>query len=200
MEKIQTIIFDYGGVLAKNGFLQDCLWNNERDKDVWFKEMQGHLKKGFLGEISFKKFSETSSKISKEITEDHHKKLTKLIFEPNKEIVSLLKRLSKKYKIIILTNNFKGIINKFIKLNDLSKYLNKTYNSSRLGMLKEDKKIYQYLLKKESLKPEECILIDDNPKFIKIAKSLGIKTILFKNHKDSAKDLEYKIQMKTRKK
>lgn len=51
--------------------------------------------------------------------------------------------------------------------------------SGPIHMVKPDPEIFEHILKKYSLKPEESIFIDDNPKNIEGAKALGINTYLF---------------------
>ena len=57
--------------------------------------------------------------------------------------------------------------------------------SAVCGLVKPDKKIFEYLCEKHSILPEETVFIDDNDKNIETAKSLGITTFLFnKNPQD----------------
>lgn len=51
--------------------------------------------------------------------------------------------------------------------------------SYKLGLLKPDIEIYQKVLLKLNAKPEEVIFIDDKPKNVNAAKSIGIHGIVF---------------------
>ena len=55
----------------------------------------------------------------------------------------------------------------------------KTFVSYELGLLKPDKAIYQSVLAKLNVKPEEVIFIDDKRENVEAAKSLGINGIVF---------------------
>ncbi|MDV3429592.1 MAG: HAD family phosphatase [Bacillota bacterium] len=55
--------------------------------------------------------------------------------------------------------------------------------SCRVKLLKPEKEIYELLLDKYSLKPEECLFIDDFDKNIEAASELGIHGICFKDAK-----------------
>ena len=51
------------------------------------------------------------------------------------------------------------------------------------------KKIYLEVLKKLKVKGDECVFIDNEERNIKTAKSLGMKTILFKSMRQLRKEL-----------
>jgi HAD superfamily hydrolase (TIGR01509 family) len=53
------------------------------------------------------------------------------------------------------------------------------YTSWQLKLRKPDPQIYQAVLTLQNLKPEEVVFIDDTPKNVDSAKSLGIESILF---------------------
>jgi len=55
----------------------------------------------------------------------------------------------------------------------------KIFVSYELGLLKPDKAIYQSVLAKLNVKPEEVIFIDDKRENVEAAKSLGINGIVF---------------------
>lgn len=51
--------------------------------------------------------------------------------------------------------------------------------SGQVKMIKPELEIYQFLLREYQLEPETCVFIDDSPKNIEVARSLGIKGIVF---------------------
>ena len=54
-----------------------------------------------------------------------------------------------------------------------------SFASFMLGMLKPDVMIYKTVLQKLGAKPEEVIFVDDKPKNVEAAKSVGIHGIVF---------------------
>lgn len=71
---------------------------------------------------------------------------------------------------------------KFYKKNlDAFAYFDHILISGHIGLIKPDKKAYEYLLKKFDLDPKNCILIDDQKINGLGAKKCGIKSILLKN-------------------
>lgn len=57
--------------------------------------------------------------------------------------------------------------------------------SGRVKLRKPFKEIYEYLLDTYGLVPEECVFIDDRQENIDMARSIGIKGIVFKGYEDA---------------
>lgn len=74
------------------------------------------------------------------------------------------------------------------KNNDLSAFKD-TFFSNEIGMLKTDKGSFEFVLRKTGMHAKYCLFIDDAPENIEVAKSLGIKTILFKSLNQLIKEL-----------
>lgn len=55
--------------------------------------------------------------------------------------------------------------------------------SAEVNALKTEKKLFKHLLTTHKLNPKKCIIIDDEPNAVKIAKSLGMTGITFTNEK-----------------
>ena len=62
--------------------------------------------------------------------------------------------------------------------------------SCDVKLCKPERKIYQELFNKYSLKPEECIFVDDLKANVNAAKDLGMKGIVFTNVKDVQTEIE----------
>ncbi len=60
--------------------------------------------------------------------------------------------------------------------------------SGVVGMVKPDRKIYEYILNKFNLKAEETLFIDDSEKNINGAKSVGIQCYLFDGDADKLRE------------
>ncbi len=73
------------------------------------------------------------------------------------------------------------------------KYFDEVLISGHIGLIKPDKKAFQYLIDKFKLDPKECILIDDQVVNTKGAEKCGMKTILLNNM--NYKELRLKLQI-----
>ena len=62
--------------------------------------------------------------------------------------------------------------------------------SYRVGMIKPDRGIYEILMRRYDLKPDECVFLDDRKDNIDTAQSLGIRGILFRDRPSALAELE----------
>jgi epoxide hydrolase-like predicted phosphatase len=192
---IKAVLFDMGGVVSNitdeiryNGLLKLSKLNL---KDIR-KRVKPIEHKFDIGSISANSFFRM---VAENIGLDGYGKIKELYVDTinksklNKEVVRIVKLLKRKgYKVGILSNT---------NIVDATAHENKgEYDlfyplilSFKVGCRKPGKKIYQIALKKLKVKPEECIFVDDKKRKLP-PKSLGIKTILFKNPKQLKNDLK----------
>lgn len=95
---------------------------------------------------------------------------------PNEEIVELGKKLKNVgYKIFILSNmskeSFEYLLNKYDFFSMVDGAVVSAYEKTK----KPESKIFEILLNRYSLIPEECVLIDDTKENLKKANEFGIK-------------------------
>lgn len=181
--QIKNLIFDIGGVVVRLGKLDFT----EFDKK-W------SLKEGTTKRIISACFKRMSSGEDFNIQEylnntalnfEQYKKITKDLFQKEKVNQSLISWIRKKranFNVYALTNNTSSLDRllreKFKIYNDFD-YI---FNSSKIGFLKPNPKIFQYVLDELEAEPKECLFVDDNQENIKTAKDLGFHTILFKDN------------------
>ncbi len=91
------------------------------------------------------------------------------------------------YKLYVLSNMTKHFIKNEYKFPIFS-YFDGIVYSAPIKMVKPNPEIYEYLLKKFSLIPEECLFIDDIEKNLAAAARFNIKTFLFKDNVNDLKD------------
>ena len=185
--KIDTIIFDLGGVLVD--------WNPEY---VFLKEFNGDRVKmeWFFNNICTSEWNEEqdSGKLIKIATEERiklfpkYEKLIRMFYGRWNEMlkgeisgtVKILQKLkSQNYRLIALTNwgaeTFPVALERFVFL----KLFEGIVVSGEIKMLKPDKKIYEYTLSKYNLNPANCIFIDDRLSNVEGAIKCGINGIQF---------------------
>lgn len=61
--------------------------------------------------------------------------------------------------------------------------------SFQCKLLKPDKEIYEYLIEKYQLKPEECVFLDDREENIEGARSIGMEGIVFSTFSKASLEL-----------
>ena len=108
-------------------------------------------------------------------------------FRLNKSVYKYSQGLRKKYKVGLLSNadpRFHRIIDKL---------LGKNYDfdiiSHKVGFIKPEKEIYEYLIRRANCKPEEMVFIDDYHSFAEGAQRADINAIVFKSLTQLKRDL-----------
>lgn len=184
---IKAIIFDYGKVIGNDP--SDYIYkavskkfkiNRNEVKDEFFKFIFS-LERGEIPEKIFWK------KLAKNLNIVDYKKIRKIWIgefrkhaKVDKKILSLANKLKNHYRLCLLSNNAA-----FYQKVSLKKLLRKIFPviiySFKVKMRKPEKRIYLYTLEKLNLKPEECLIIDDDEKKLSYPKKSGMETIHFKS-------------------
>ena len=73
-------------------------------------------------------------------------------------------------------------------------YFDEVVLSHEVKMSKDSEEIYLLAAKKLGVKTNECIFIDDYGVFLRIAKSVGMKGILFKDSEKLRYELNYLLK------
>lgn len=107
-----------------------------------------------------------------------------LLLDMPAERIELVKELSKKYRLFLLSNTSSihiEAVNKILhqasgveRLDDL---FEKIFLSYEMGIMKPDSEIYQRVLEEAGIRAEETLFLDDNADNIEAASALGIQTI-----------------------
>ena len=186
---IKAIIFDFGGVLNKIGNLKKSLdkikikTDDEYQKFINFSDEA--FNKSHLYEVDdlfvvIREFYDV--KLSNE-------EICKLTIEPNDEVIKLLKSLSEKYDLYILTSIHKDLMKVFLKERPIAGYFKEIIETCKEHLSKKDIHLYERVIAKIGYKPEEILFIDDGQKNLDLASSLGMNTILFQSAKKLEEDL-----------
>lgn len=201
MQNIKNIIFDYGNVI----FAIDFSRAQEAFTELGVRnidELYGHKGQDGLfddfdrGRITATEFREGVRRLASmpdlsdaEIDEAWNALLLG-VPQGNHEV---LREVKSRYRTFLLSNNneihYDWIIrylNEHYGLADNSGFFERTYYSHLMGMRKPDREIFEWVLEKEGLVPEETLFIDDSPQHLATAKSLGIQTRLVQSATDLA--------------
>ncbi len=205
MEKIQAIIFDWGGVLAEdpapglvsycanalgvsvkqyvtafNIYLNDFQTGRVTEQQFWMN-MTTHLN-ACLGEAGRR------SRVPMPKANSLWSDAFGAAYRPRQELFSLVRQLRKAgCKTALLSNTEKPAVEFFNRQN---------YNifdvivfSCLEGIKKPQKEIYELTLDRLGTSAEKTLFIDDRQDYIDGAKQAGLATILFKNVEQLEKDL-----------
>lgn len=185
---IKNIIFDFGGVLLdwNPRYLYKSYFNND-------EEMEHFLADICNGEWNIKQdagrpFAEAVKELQAKFPEyaeaiqmydDDWEKMLKCELPESIDLLKELKSLG--YGIYGLTNWSAEKIGYAFANYSFFSLFDGIVVSGVEKVVKPDRKIYEILLERYSLKPGECVFIDDNQDNVNMAKALGINAIHFDN-------------------
>lgn len=200
---IKNIIFDLGNVLI-NFKPRDLLAHYTNNVE----ELNRFVSKIFLGPTWLKldhgtlPFSQAREVFLKEFP--HDAKLINIFFDRWKEVltpiqrhVDVLKKLkSNGYNIFVLSNFIDDPFSYVKEQYDFFKILDGLVISYQEHFIKPEKEIYEILIKRYNLNPQECVFLDDYKEFLEPAKIMGMSIILVENNTDINKKLrELKVNI-----
>lgn len=186
MGKIKNIVFDFGGVLLD--------WNPRYFYRTYFKseEEMEH----FLANICTPKWNEEQDRgrsfdegvsILQAQHPEHSEAIAlfrdrwaDMLKRELPDAVDMLRKLKADgYEIYGLSNWSAETIPTAFRRYDFFKLFDGIVVSGEEKLIKPDKRIYEVMLKRYNLNPEESVFIDDNSNNIQAANELGFKAILF---------------------
>ena len=183
---IKNVIFDLGNVVLKLKWdiVITRYTDNEDDKKIlkevifgseeWIKLDEGTIKKVDAIQIMLSKLPERLHEACIEIMKNWQDGLV-----INTEILGFIDYLkSNGYKTYILSNAPLDLP-EYLEKQDLNKYFDGKIISAEEKISKPNKKIYELILKRFSLIPEECLFLDDRLENIESAISCDINGYVF---------------------
>lgn len=194
--KIKNIIFDLGNVLIN--------FDPEKYLEANVKE---DIRKDFLDEVFLKKewldldrgtlTYEEAKKIFKKRLPQAEKEIDKFfdndffdMLMPIEKNTKLLSQLKKQYNLYILSNFHKDSFEELNKRHQFFKNFDGHVVSCYYHQLKPEKEIYDTIIEKFSLNPEETVFIDDSYPNIEMAQKMGINGIHLPDYNELEKKLE----------
>jgi putative hydrolase of the HAD superfamily len=183
---IKNIIFDIGGVLLE--------WNPAKfELPADFKEVFESLLWGMHdgGLVSRKELMEKlPSHIDRDIFHEFLKKISKEL-RPIPEMIDLFHTLKKQgYQLYILSNMPQEMHVELVELHDFFDHPVGQVFSYQVKAIKPQPQIYEALLAKFNLKPEESVFIDDRLDNVVAAERLKIKAIQCRSSQQVIEDLK----------
>ncbi len=200
MQNIQTLIFDLGGVIinlkTEQEWLEEDLLPNFQSERLQSLQQQEYFQQFETGNVSVPDFTQQLKEIAvnKNITAVeviHH--WNGILKDIPKHRVDVLKKLSKKYKLILLSNT-NHIHMDFIRNYMMAEFgedilqdnFHACYYSQEIGLRKPHKEIYEFVLQQQGITASESLFLDDKPENLSEPEKLGIHTLLV--DKDIFKD------------
>jgi len=171
-------IFDMGGVLCCDfndiPIISEYLGITEENFFIYSGENYRELLDGRINSNEF--WVRFSLRYGKKVKEELFGKF----FNPGiiRETKDIIKQLKSNSRVVCGTNT---IDSHYYYLLNQGVYgiFDAVYASNLMGISKPDPDFYRYILKKEGIKPENTVFVDDTEENILSAQKIGINSILF---------------------
>lgn len=195
---IKNLIFDFGGVLMDwnpRYFFKDY-FNDDKKMEYFLKniahdEWNSEQDRGRTTAEGTDFLIEKHPQWEKEIRAYYDNWPVMLKADIPQNVAVLRKLAHSNYELFGLTNWSAETFPYALEHYDFFKiFKGKIVVSGDEKLIKPDPKIWHILLERYNLKPEESVFIDDNPKNIEVAKSLGFQTV----HVTENCDLEMELR------
>ena len=198
---IKNIIFDIGNVLMKFDyypFIKELLKDDDKIEHVnnalWYTGYWNDMDRGEDTDVIFNKMLAAEPDYADEI---------RLTFD---NVGDCIKRCD--YAIPWI----KELRHRGLKIYYLSNYATHTMDANRQAldflpymdggifscyekMIKPDPELFRLMLKRFSLRPEECVFLDDNPNNVKAAREQGINAVQFSDYDQARLELDDLIEI-----
>jgi len=188
----KVIVFDLGKVIFDYDVKKmPPLWSAYSSNKSLFQDMESFMikninlfakyEKGLISSVDF--YKEILSLLEmKNLSFDKFCEIWNDIFTPMDDVIELVKSLSKKYELALLSNTNELHFDYLYKdYSGFFKNFKKLHLSYLMNLRKPDIEIYNEVLKYHNIKPENMFFTDDNQENIDAAKKTGIRAYTFKN-------------------
>ena len=186
MEKIESVIFDWGGVLIDDPtpprvrYCADALGVSEEDYEKAQRKFAADFQKGLVNEETLWEKVCTELNVSKPTARSLWGDAFRAVYSPKTDMFSMVSSLHENgYKTALLSNSEVPATRYFYELGyDMFDVL---VFSCAEGIRKPDMRIYELTLARLGSQPAQSVFIDDAIEYIDAANEVGINTILFQN-------------------
>lgn len=188
LNKFDTIIFDFGGVIldidpeiSRKAFSN--IFSSDYIEVIYSRELLIKFENGLLSLKGL--LSEIESIIKTPINEEVFKRAwTAMLLEYKSERIEWIKKLGNTHNLLMLSNtnevHYEYFSEKLKREYNLlfSDLFNNVFLSHEMQLIKPNLEIFKKVLEVENLNPSKTLFIEDTKENVIAANQLGIKTLL----------------------
>jgi putative hydrolase of the HAD superfamily len=181
---VRLIVFDMGHVFVDFDWQVVCqgICNRAGFPRENFKEVLAHV--GGLGyengKISTEGFlAALNEKLGSDITLAEFDGLWNATFVENTEMADLMQHLGKERPLYLLSNTNENHYGFLQRTYNVARHFQELILSYEVGSSKPDRRIYEEVLARSGLTPQECVFIDDLEQNVAAASALGMHAVRF---------------------
>ena len=193
---IKAIFFDFGGVLAEEGFKEGLMTIGKEkgfDPDHFFKILSELVyQTGYVTGSSDEHTYWNAVREKTGVTGDD-KKLREEVLKRLKlrpEMMEVVKKIKSSGLIVAILSDQTNWLDDLNQRTPFYQHFDHVFNSFYLKKTKRDPSLFRDICVQLGLKPEEILFVDDSPDNIKRAASEGLKTIHFKGVSEFEKEIQ----------
>ena len=193
---IKAILFDFGGVLAEEGFKEGLMTIGKEkgfDPDHFFKILselvyQTGYVTGSSDEHAYWNAVREKTGVTGEDKKLREEVLRRLKLRP--EMMGVVKKIKSSGFIVAILSDQTNWLDDLNQRTPFYQHFDHVFNSFYLKKTKRDPSLFRDICVQLGLKPEEILFVDDSPDNIKRAASEGLKTIHFKGVSEFEKEIQ----------
>ena len=195
-EEIRVLLFDYGGVVAEEGFregLKAIARRADLDPDAFFALAaravydSGYVT-GCAGEADYWNLVRTLSGIRYLDNEVRREILER--FTLRQWVLDLILDLRAHGYWVAMLSDQTDWLDELDRRDDFFQYFDEVFNSFHLGKGKQDPTVFADIARRLEVSPSAIVFIDDNPGNVERAQSQGLQTILYRDEDSLLRDLK----------
>jgi glucose-1-phosphatase len=108
----------------------------------------------------------------------------------NESMFEVVRSLKDSYKLGLLSNVGNNVIENLFTEDELNHLFDTVVLSGAVGMAKPSERIFQLTAERLHLSPEECVMIDDLPRNVEAAESIGMQGIVCSSPSQVKRELD----------
>ncbi len=196
LSDIRAILFDFGGVLAEEGYHQGLLALGRRfglDPEGFFEQVTeiiyscGYVT-GKTPEASFWALVRKQTGVTASDQDMRQEILQR--FLPRPGMLGIAANLDRSGRTVVILSDQTNWLDELDATYDFFRFFEAVYNSFHLGMSKRQPEIFPEIVGRLGLPPGACLFVDDNPGHIQRARQMGLAAHLFTDEAAFAAFLE----------
>jgi putative hydrolase of the HAD superfamily len=200
---ITTVLIDFGGVIAEEGFYEGLLAigrRNNLNPETFFRTADALISEtGYLtGEADETSYWDAVRKRTS-ITDDDATLRREILhrFILRQDMLEQVDRLRKQGFTIAMLSDQTNWLEEIDAETGLFRHFDRVFNSYRLHKSKRDASVFSDVCATLGARPDETLFVDDNINHIRRAETRGLRTLHFKNIQDFKSEINNHFQEDT---
>lgn len=192
---VRAVIFDFGGVLAEEGFKEGLMAIGRKNKlnpDSFFKIAEeivyssGYVT-GMSDENHYWNAIRERTGISGSDKDLREEILGRFILRP--EMIQFVEKI-KSFSVVAILSDQTNWLDEIDQRTPFYHHFHYIFNSFRLKKSKRDPSVFRDVCSTMGFNPDEVLFVDDNSENVKRASGEGLKTLHFRDIEDFKREIE----------